>query len=30
MEDRDRLVRLLDLDDEFIIELKYATEDNYH
>lgn len=30
MEDpRENLVRLLDLDDEFIIDLKYATEDNF-
>lgn len=26
---RESLVRLLDLDDEFIIDLKYATEDNF-
>ena len=28
-EERESLVRLLDLDDEFIIDLKYATEDNF-
>ncbi|MEG2018816.1 MAG: M15 family metallopeptidase, partial [Clostridium sp.] len=26
---RETLVRLLNLDDEFIIDLKYATEDNF-
>lgn len=29
MNDRDSLVRLLDLDDEFVIDLKYATSDNF-
>lgn len=29
LEARDNLVRLLDLDEEFIIDLKYATEDNF-
>lgn len=29
MNDKDYLVRLLDLDEDFIIDLKYATKDNF-
>lgn len=29
MDDRDYLVRLLDLDSDFIIDLRYATENNF-
>lgn len=29
MNEKGNLVRLLDLDDDFIIDLKYATEDNF-
>ena len=29
MNEKGNLVRLLDLDDDFIIDLKYATADNF-
>ena len=29
MEDKGNLIRLLDIDEDFIIDLKYATEDNF-
>ena len=29
VQDKGNLVRLLDMDDDFIIDLKYATEDNF-
>ena len=29
LEDKGNLIRLLDIDDDFIIDLKYATADNF-